>query len=379
MPATRTQTKAIHLLSGDDEFTIKQEAAKLAEQLAPQGAGEFGVEIIEGESSNQELALKLISRLREALFTVGLFGGEKLVWLKNTELLADNVTTRTETIKDALNELGDQLKRGLPDGVTLVISAIGCDRRRTFYKTLEKLAEVKLFEAPDPTKSVSDEEFAAFIQNRLREEKKQMTPDAVQMFRDLVAPEFREMANELEKVFVYVGKRPAITAEDVRAICSASRQAVIWELTDALGARRLSAAIAALENLLASGENAIGVVMMLVGQFRLMLLARDLMTRKILVPQDGPGGGFQYMKAFEHLPEQQVAHLPRTKDGKLPSPWRLHRCALAARNFSTTELIRAMELLVEANRQLTSTGLDERLVLEEVLVKIGGQREKAQS
>ena len=68
--------------------------------------------------------------------------------------------------------------------------------------------------------------------------------------------------------------RRAITKEDVRAICSASRQAVIWELTDALGARRTSQAIAALENLLDAGEQPIGVLMMLVAQFRLMLLAQ---------------------------------------------------------------------------------------------------------
>jgi DNA polymerase III delta subunit len=48
----------------------------------------------------------------------------------------------------------------------------------------------------------------------------------------------------------------------------------------------------------------------------------------------------------------------------------LYRCALAARNFSASELIRAMDLLLEANRQLVSTQLDDRLVLEETIAKI---------
>jgi hypothetical protein len=34
------------------------------------------------------------------------------------------------------------------------------------------------------------------------------------------------------------------------------------------------------------------------------------------------------------------------------------------------ELIRAMDLLLEANRQLVSTQLDDRLVLEETIAKI---------
>ena len=371
MPVAATKTKSIHLIGGADEFTIKETAAKLAEKLAPKKAGEFGLEIIEGSFSNQDEALKVLSRVREALNTVGLFGGgDKLVWLKSTDLLADNPTTRTESVKDALAELGDLLKGGLGEGVVLLISAIGCDRRKSLYKTLEKIGEVQFFEALEEGKGDSDEEIEAFIRAKLRADSKTMNPEAVQAFRDLVAPNLREIANELEKLITYVGKRNEILPEDVRAICSASRQAVIWELTDALGARRTAQAIAALENLLDSGDQPIGILMMLVAQFRLMLLARDLMQRKLITARDGQGGNFEFVKAFERLPEPVTAHFPRTKEGALPNAWRLYRCALAAKNFSTTELIRAMDLLLEANRQLVTTQLDDRLVLEEAVAKI---------
>jgi DNA polymerase-3 subunit delta len=372
MPATKAQTKSIYLIGGSDEFTIKETAGKLAEKLAPKDAGEFGLEIIDGGAGNQDEALKVVARLDEALHTVGFFGGEKLVWLKNTNLLADEQVTRAEAVKEVLTELNDKLKRGLPDGVTLLISAIGCDRRKSLYKNIEKLGEVRFFEALEEGKGHGDEEIVAFIQDRLRTEGKTMSPEALQTFRDLVAVDLREMANELEKLFLYVGKRREISAADVRAICSASRQAVIWELTDALGARQLPKAIAALENLLDSGEQPIGVLMMLVAQFRLMLLAKDLMQRKLISVRDGQGGNFEFVKAFDQLPERHTAHFPRTKEGKLPNAWRLYRCALGAKNFSTRELIHAMDLLLEANRQLVSTQLDDRLVLEEAIAKIAG-------
>src|SRR5438552_1489874 len=163
--------------------------------------------------------------------------------------------------------------------------------------------------------------------------------NAFEVFRALVAPDLREMANELEKLCIYVGKRNEILEADVRAICSASRQAVIWELTDALGGRSLPKAIAAVENLLGAGELAIGLIAMLVGQFRLMLLAKDLMVRKLINVSDAQGGGFQFVRAFENLPENVTEHFPRTKEGKLPNAWRLYRCALAARNFSIAELV----------------------------------------
>jgi len=373
MPAATTTT--IYLVGGDDEFSIKEAAARLAAQLAPRSGGEFATEIIEGDAPNQDAALQRLARLREALFTGGLFGGgDKLVWWKNTDLLADNVTTRSEAVKEALGDLANRLKRGLPDGTRLLISAIGLDRRRAAFKTIEKLGEVRLFEAPDPDKAAGQDQIAEFLHQRLKAAGKKLTAQAADTFLQLVAADYRELANELEKLFVYVGPKTEITEADVRAIVSPSRQSVIWELTDALGTRRLPQAIAALEHLLAQGDQPIGIVMMLVGQFRLMLLARDLAERKVLVPRDGPGGNFEYAKAFEKLPPTQTAHLPRTKEGQLPNGWRLYRCALAAKHFTIHELIGALDRLLEAHLQLVSTQLDDRLVLEETLAKIARPR-----
>jgi DNA polymerase-3 subunit delta len=371
MPATLTKAKSIYLIGGADVFSIKETAAKLADKLAPKKAGEFGLEIIEGSASNQDEALKVLARVREALNTVGLFGGgDKLVWLKNTDLLADSPTTRAEAVKEALTELADLLKSGLGEGVVLLISAVGCDRRKTLYKTLEKVGDVQFFEALEEGKGDSDEEIEAFIQTKLRADSKTMGAEAVQAFRELVAPSLREIANELEKLFTYVGKRNAVTTEDVRAICSASRGAGDFELVNVLGNRNLPSAIRVLEKMFDEGEKGIGIVMKLVGQFRLMLLVKDLMQRKLISVRDGQGGNFEFVKAFERLPEQVTAHFPRTKEGALPNAWRLYRCALGAKNFSTAELIRAMDLLLEANRQLVTTQLDDRLVIEEAIVKI---------
>jgi DNA polymerase III subunit delta len=367
MAATKSQAKSVYLVGGSDEFSVKAASAKLAEKLAPKD--EFATEIIEGGAGNQDEALKILGRLAEALNTVGLFGGDKLVWLKNTNLLTDEKGVTAESVKDALAELTDRLKRGLPDDVKLLISAVGCDRRKSIYKTIEKTGEIQFFEAIEEGRQ-ADEEIAEFIQRRLREEKKTMTSAAFGVFRSLVAPDLREMANELEKVSLYVGKRPEITDADVRTICSASRQSVIWDLTDALGARSLPKALAALENLLAHGENAMGILMMLAAQFRLMLLAQDLLARKLIAVGDQ---AFVFVKEFERLPEETTAHFPKTKEGKLPNAWRLYRCAVAAKNFSTTELVRAMELILEANLQLVTTQLDERLLLEQAMVKIAGK------
>src|SRR5437667_11785774 len=99
MSATKTQAKSIYLVGGSDEFSIKEAAAKLAEKLAPKD--EFATEVIDGGAGNQDEALKILSRVHEALNTVGLFGGDKLVWLNNTNLLSDERGVTAESIKDA--------------------------------------------------------------------------------------------------------------------------------------------------------------------------------------------------------------------------------------------------------------------------------------
>jgi DNA polymerase-3 subunit delta len=364
---TKTVSSPIHLVAGSDEFSVKEHALVLSRKLTPKSGGDMAVEIVEGDAQNQDQAMQVFNRLTEALTMIGLFGDDKLVWWKNTNLLGDNVTTRTESVKERLTELTDLLKRGLGPGVTLLISAIGCDKRRAAYKFLEKNAQTDLFDAPDLSKSAGSEEVDAFVLKQARALGKTMSESALAVFRDLVAPDFREIANELEKAAVYVGDRAAITETDVRAICSSSRQSVIWELTDAVGARNIPKAMRAAENLLGYGESAIGVIILLAGQVRLMLLAQDLDRRGVLSSRQQ---GFSYARAFDALPDREKGHFPRNKDGGYPNAWRLYRVAQAAANFSTDELVRALDLLLQANVKLVSTQLDERLVIEELITRI---------
>ena len=361
--------KPVYILGGDDEYAIKEAAIKLAPALAPKDAGEFGTEVIEGGAGNGDEALKELNRLRESLQTVGFFGATKLIWWKNTNLLAAEPPGGKATT-EALNELADEIQAGWPDGVTLLVSAIGTDKRRTLFQRLSKLGEVQLFDAPEAGKADDEADLGEFITGKLEQEGKRFGPGAQIAFRELVEPTRRELANELEKLCLYVGNRAELTVADVRAICSATRQAIIWDLVDAVSARHAPRALAALRNLLDNGEQPIGIVMLLVGQFRLILLARDYADRRVLVAGPSESDKWNFLKAYKALPAQETAHLPLSKEGKPPNEWRFQKCAVAARNFTLPELIHALDLLLEANLQLVSTQLDDLLILEELVAKV---------
>jgi hypothetical protein len=54
-------------------------------------------------------------------------------------------------------------------------------------------------------------------------------------------------------------------------------------------------------------------------------------------------------------------------------PFVLSKLVEASGNYTTAELVRAMDLLLSCNRRLLSSGPDERLVLQQTLVDIIGR------
>ena len=83
-------------------------------------------------------------------------------------------------------------------------------------------------------------------------------------------------------------------------------------------------------------------------------------------PQSIPAG------VLMTLPEQLPAD--RRYNPLALNPYVLFNAMPQARNYTETELIRAMDLLLQCNRRLVSSGLDEALLLQQTLVQIVGTR-----
>src|SRR6059036_400512 len=98
MPKAKRQTTTSYAVVGSDEAEVKRVATGLATQLTPPGAGDFGVEVIDGAADNAEQAAARIRSTVEALQTLPFLGGTKLVWLKNANFLGDTPIGRTATV-----------------------------------------------------------------------------------------------------------------------------------------------------------------------------------------------------------------------------------------------------------------------------------------
>ena len=380
MPKTNAKTKAgaanIYAVVGSDEAEVKRAAAELAQNLTPPDAGDFGLETIDGVAENAEHAAARIRSAIEALQTLPFFGSSKVVWLKNANFLGDTQIGRAAGVQSALQELSELIENGLGSDVILLVSATEVDKRRSFYRSLVKRAELQIFDRLDSSRSGWEEEAIEVVRLRAKKRKLQFDEDALDLFVLLTGGDTRQIENELEKIDIYLGASdtavqavPRVTVELVRELVPLSRAGVIFELSNALAMRDLELALTLVRRLLDQGENAVGILLVaILPTVRNLLLAKDLMERHRLARPRSP---FQFISAINRLPAEATDHLPRKKDGSI-NAYPLGIAAQQAHRFETKQLVRAMQACLEANLHLVTTQLDHELVLTEAVVKLLG-------
>jgi DNA polymerase-3 subunit delta len=374
MPKAKTKPKVatakIHAVVGSDESEVKRTATELAAKLTPPGLGDFGVEVIDGCADNSEQAAARIRSTIEALQTLPFMGGSKLVWLKNANCLGDSIIGRSASVQSALEELCDVITSDFGQDTTFLISATDVDKRRSFYKSLAKCAELQIFDKLDSSRSGWEEEATEIVRKRADSRGLQFDDDALELFVLLTGGDTRQIDNELEKIDVSLGRDRKVNVDFVRELVPLSRAGVIFELGNALAQRDLGRALTLVRRLLDQGETAIGILLVAVlPTIRNLMLAKDLMERHRLSRPHAP---FTFISAINRLPESATEHLPRKKDGSI-SGYALGIAAQNAHRFETRQLVEGMEACLQANLRLVTTQLDHELVLTEIVVKLIGK------
>jgi DNA polymerase-3 subunit delta len=106
--------------------------------------------------------------------------------------------------------------------------------------------------------------------------------DAARELVDSLGGDMMMVANELEKLVLFVGDKKRITLGDVETLVLAAKQRSFYELTDAISARDRARALGVLDAILSTGngdEAAIGHLYMLARTFRQMLVILERNVR----------------------------------------------------------------------------------------------------
>jgi DNA polymerase-3 subunit delta len=146
---------------------------------------------------------------------------------------------------------------------------------------------------------------------------KRLTSDAAELLLQLVGPAMGLLDQEIEKLSVAVGPKPAIEAEDVDKLVGRSATADVFRILDAIGEGRPKDAFRLLETLLTEGEDPMAIIGPMAFQLRkLAAVGRGVANRETMGQAMDSAGIANWPKARIGA-ERQVKWLGQRRLGQL--------------------------------------------------------------
>jgi DNA polymerase III subunit delta len=283
---------------------------------------------------------------------LSLFASERLIWVVNAEAALprgragdDEDSDSTGSAADA-SSLAGYLKDPTP-GLSLVFEAIrfdfeGDDKRkqervRKFYSAVSDVVELRRF---------ASHEARAEAEALVKRAGFKMEPQALELLVEALGADIARIAVEIEKLSLFAGSR-AINTDDITALVPDARAATIFALVNALGRRDRARSLEILDTLTREGEYLPLALAFLSTQFRLALAAREAGLKSA---------------------SQIQAHFTRMGVPMWGS--RADQVYSTVSKFGKPQLERAMEWIFEADRGLRDARPDDRIVMEQFVLKL---------
>ena len=243
-----------YLLSGEEDFERDNVCDWLIERLTPEAAPEFNLDVFHGDSFDPE-------RLIDCYSAYPMLAGHRLVVLKNCERLSADQTKQLDSVVSNPQE-------------SSILLAVGgkIDMRRRFFQQLGKIGRRLEFKTPYPN------QIPSWLAQHARGRGLKLDLEAAGLLSLYVGNNLRELANEVEKLSIFVGEGRAISREDVMNLVGISHAGGIFEFADTVGRQNYPEAQNMLQTLLAHGEEPLRILPMLSRHLQLLLKALDCTT-----------------------------------------------------------------------------------------------------
>ncbi len=161
-----------------------------------------------------------------------------------------------------------------------------------------------------------------------------------------IGNELQALGNELQKVEIYAKGKKTITLDDMKTVVGDFREYTSFDLAAALGQKNRDRAFLILSRLLQEGEQPVGLLGAVAWNFRRLLQAKSLEASGL--------GSDEVMKKLRIV---------------------FHQAGLfkeQMRRYRQDELRGALSVLLSTDRALKSGGLNGKLVLERMILKLCG-------
>lgn len=355
-----------YVFFGSDEGAASAAAGQKYAELT-EGTDAWGNEQIDGAAATVDEAVSIIDRTISGLQMINMFGGRKVIWLKGATFMGDSPQgTRSEAVQNALERLVSNLGN-LPADTLFLLSAAEMDKRRTFFKKLGQLAEMKEFSKINTHEAGWESQLSSLTLRMAKERGITFDNAALDLFIHRVNESTRQIANELDKLDVYLGEaRRKVTAEDVELMVAVSRDGWVFDISRAIENGNCRQALRLVNEQLDHGEQGVGIMRAaIIPTVRNRFIARLLADTYRLNANDYKA----FDAALKKLPPEIRKLLPLKKDGT-PNSYTLFNVAHSVARVPLKKVRRDLQACAEADRKLVSSGLEVRDILHKLLVML---------
>ena len=271
-------SKAFTFICGEDDYLVSEKGREWFAARTEGLTDDLSKEMIDGRASNYAEVASTLDQFRSAVQTVSMFGDRKVVWLKDVTFMADSVTGQAQSTLDLLEELKPFLTGIDPAGVAVLMTAQPVDKRRSFYKWVQKNADFTLLAATGneagATKLVVDACDEAGVK---------ISKEAIQALIVKVNGNTRLLVAETGKLCTFIGDQgEAISERLVSDLVPHFGEADFFEAADAFFSLDLEWTLEALRRHFFTNNDSRGLLGSLQSRNRLLIQIRVLLDAKAI-------------------------------------------------------------------------------------------------
>ncbi len=361
------EAKPFIFVCGPDDFLVNRLGKERFEALASEVTDEFSREVLSGFANNVGEVEAAVNRFRESVQTISMFGGKRVVWLKDVNFLADSVTGRAESTLKLVEDLQAILASINPAEVAVVVTAAPVDRRRAFPKWCEKNADFAVLGGEGEGAAQA---LAGLVVAEADTLGVAFGDGALELLLARIGANTRLLIEETHKLASYIGDGKTINEAHVAELTPNVAEGDFFEAAEAFFSGDLRWTLKALERHFYTGGDARPVISALQNRNRILLQIRALLdSGEIKLGARGiDKSGFDraaasHGKHFVGAAEKSSYNL------FTQNPWYLGKLATSAKLPSLRRLIDNQQELIVAFEEIIRRPDEPEDVLREMAVR----------
>ena len=326
----------VYYVHGEESYLLDKSIEAILKRALPHGANDFNYELFYGKDVDVE-------QLYASVETLSFMGGMRVVVLRDLQ----DMDLRQFAALEAY------FKNPSPT-TCLIVHAMtaskSVDGRQGVVKKLKKAATVAEF------KAFYENDAEQFVRKQAHVRGMALDAAAAAFLVEAVGTGLAQLDMALDRLDLYLGASAhtrEVGRDAVSNIITQTRVNTVFELTDALGDRRLEDALSILERTMHMGEPAIKLNQMIARHFRILLKLKDPSIRN--------AGKSERAKAVG------------------VSPFFLKDYQRHANKFSVSQLKEIMTDILEVDVALKSSKLKDQTIMERMILDLVLRTKRASS